>query len=67
MQVSYELEVIMTEYVEHEMIPTGDITSDGSTRPVDVNTTIRGRLHLRIGNVGRPLESKKTFKVELVK
>ena len=56
-QVSYELDVMFTEYVEHEsLIPAGDVTRDGSVRPVDVSTMLKGRLHLRLANVGYPVE-----------
>jgi len=56
--VSYELDVITTEYIEQEMVAAGDVTRDGSVMPTEVNTLVKGRLHLRLGNVGHPLDSK---------
>ena len=58
-QVTYELDVVYTEYVEHETaIQAGDMTRDGSVRPIDVNTVLKGRLHLRMANVGHPADPK---------
>ena len=58
-QVTYELDVVFTEYVEHEStMPAGDVTRDGSVRPIDVNSMLRGRLHLRMANVGHPADPK---------
>lgn len=53
------MDVVSTEYVEHETAVTaGDLTKDGSVRPVDVNTILKGRLHLRMANVGHQSETK---------
>ena len=58
-QVTYELDVVYTEYVEHETpLQAGDMTRDGAIRPVDVNTVLKGRLHLRMANVGHPADPK---------
>ena len=59
-QVTYELDVMSTEYIEHELLPSGDLTRDGSVRPVDVSTVLKGRLHLRMANIGYPADSKLT-------
>ncbi|XP_053308390.1 nephrocystin-4 [Spea bombifrons] len=56
-QVSHELEVITTEY-EQDMVMTGDLTKQGTAKPIGVHTIIKGRLHLRMGNVGRLSEQK---------
>ena len=51
--MTYELDVISTEYIEHEnTVLAGDLSRDGSVRPVDVSTLLKGRLHLRMANVG---------------
>lgn len=56
-QVTYELDVVFTEYVEHDgLLPAGDMTRDAASRPVDVSTLLKGRLHLRLANVGYPAE-----------
>lgn len=52
------MDVITTEYIEHEMVASGDVTRDGSLMPTEVNTLVKGRLHLRLGNVGYPLDAK---------
>ena len=58
MQVTYELDVISTEYIEHEnTVMAGDLTRDGSVRPVDVSTLLKGRLHLRMANVGHQADA----------
>ena len=58
-QVTYELDIMATEYIEHEAaIPAGDVTQDGRILPVDVRTVRKGRLHLRLANVGHPVDNK---------
>ncbi|XP_075695596.1 nephrocystin-4 [Rhinoderma darwinii] len=52
-QVSHELEVITTEYEQETMAMSGDISKQGVVKPIGVHTVIKGRLHLRMGNVGR--------------
>ena len=56
-QVTHELDIVSTEYVEGEsVIPSGDLSRDGGIRPVEVNTILKGRLHLRVANVGHPAD-----------
>ncbi|XP_077998235.1 nephrocystin-4-like [Glandiceps talaboti] len=57
-QVTNELDVITTEYSEDSPALTGDLTRGGSVRPVGVTTILKGRLHLRMANVGYPIETK---------
>ncbi len=53
--MTHELDIVSTEYVEGEsVIPSGDLARDGGVRPVEVNTVLKGRLHLRLANIGRP-------------
>ncbi|KAG8434249.1 hypothetical protein GDO86_012573 [Hymenochirus boettgeri] len=54
-QVSHELEVITTEY-EQDIAMSGDISKPGSVKSIGVHTIIKGRLHMRMGNVGHPPE-----------
>ncbi|KAM8927139.1 nephrocystin-4 [Pelodytes ibericus] len=56
-QVSHELEVITTEY-EQDLLMSGDLSKQGTAKPIGVHTVIKGRLHLRMGNVGRVAEQK---------
>ncbi|XP_035696644.1 nephrocystin-4-like [Branchiostoma floridae] len=51
-QVTHELDIITTEYSEDTPTLTGDLTRGGSVRPVGVSTVLKGRLHLRMANVG---------------
>lgn len=49
-QVCHELEVITIEYLQ-------DASCDGKRGafpPINVYTTVKGILHLRLGNVGKP-------------
>uniref|UniRef100_A0A8C9SIG7 Nephrocystin 4 n=1 Tax=Scleropages formosus TaxID=113540 RepID=A0A8C9SIG7_SCLFO len=46
-QVTQDLEVITTEYFQE-----GDGGGSGALAPIDVFTTVKGTLHLRLGNVG---------------
>lgn len=52
-QVTYELDVMATEYLEAEVpVQAGDVTREGVVRPVDVRNILKGRLHLRLASVG---------------
>ncbi|XP_056400464.1 nephrocystin-4 [Hyla sarda] len=57
-QVSHELEVITTEYEQETMAMSGDVSKHGVIKPIGVHTVIRGRLHLRMGNVGRVCDQR---------
>ncbi|KAG8568686.1 hypothetical protein GDO81_014109 [Engystomops pustulosus] len=57
-QVSHELEVITTEYEQETMAMSGDISKQGVVKPIGVHTVIKGRLHLRMGNVGRVADQR---------
>ena len=57
--MTYELDVVNTEYIEHDgPVSSGDITRDGRVLPVNVNVNVRGRLHLRMANIGRLVDTK---------
>lgn len=52
-QATYELEVINTEYVSEEAVVTGgDLTGRKGVTPINVLTVVKGKLHMRMGNVG---------------
>ncbi|XP_078498754.1 nephrocystin-4 isoform X2 [Lissotriton helveticus] len=57
-QVSHELEVITTEYEQDTMLMSGDVARHGTVKPIGVSTIVKGRLHLRLGNVGHVCEQK---------
>lgn len=45
-----------TEHSEDGEAMTGDLTHGGSIRPVGSQTILKGRLHLRLANVGHPID-----------
>ncbi|XP_063799507.1 nephrocystin-4 isoform X2 [Pseudophryne corroboree] len=57
-QVSHELEVITTEYEQETMVMSGDVSKQGVVKPIGVHTVIKGRLHLRMANVGHLPDQK---------
>ncbi|XP_033104596.1 nephrocystin-4-like isoform X2 [Anneissia japonica] len=61
-QVSQEVNIITTEYSDDSPPMTGDLSRGGSVRAIGVQTVLRGRLHLRLANVGH-MPDAKTLKV----
>ncbi|KAF6016808.1 NPHP4 [Bugula neritina] len=58
-QVSYELDIMSSEVSEDKSTSyTGDLSRGGSVRPVGVHTALKGKLHLRLANVGHPVDPK---------
>ncbi|XP_015192646.2 nephrocystin-4 isoform X1 [Lepisosteus oculatus] len=57
-QVMHELEVITTDYFQDSMALSSNISQHGSIKPVEVSTVVRGRLHLRLGNIGHHVNLK---------
>ncbi|XP_069466369.1 nephrocystin-4 [Ambystoma mexicanum] len=57
-QVAHELEVITTEYEQDMMVMSGSVARHGTVKPVGVHSVVKGRLHLRLGNVGHVCEQK---------
>uniref|UniRef100_A0A8D2AG70 Nephrocystin 4 n=1 Tax=Sciurus vulgaris TaxID=55149 RepID=A0A8D2AG70_SCIVU len=55
-QVSHELEVVVTEYEQDMSVVSGDVTRFGSIKPIGVHTVVKGRLHLTLANVGHTCE-----------
>ena len=52
-QVTYELDIMSSEVSESRGNSyTGDLNRGGSIRPVGVHTSLRGKLHLRLANIG---------------
>ena len=58
--MTYELDVITTEFSEPDSaVPAGDPTMDGGVKTsLDAKMLIKGRLHLRMANVGHPSDGK---------
>ncbi|XP_072022580.1 nephrocystin-4-like [Amphiura filiformis] len=57
-QVTHELDIITTEYSDDSSAMTGDLMRSGSVRPVGVTPILKGRLHLRLANIGHSAEAK---------
>lgn len=57
-QVSHELEVVNTDYAPDVPMSISDFTNHGAVKPYGVTTVIKGRLHLRLGNVGHRSEQR---------
>lgn len=53
-QALHELEVLTTDYVGEETLLTDtDLGPRSLSSPLTVRTVVRGRLHLRTGNIGK--------------
>ncbi|XP_078281703.1 nephrocystin-4 isoform X2 [Rhinoraja longicauda] len=57
-QVSHELQVVNTDYAPDVPLSISDFTNHGAVKPYGVTTVIKGRLHLRLGNVGHRSEER---------
>ncbi|XP_038677694.1 nephrocystin-4 isoform X3 [Scyliorhinus canicula] len=62
-QVSHELAIITTEYAPDVPMALADITKHGTVKPHGMTTVTKGKLHMRLGNVGH--EPKRTAKSPL--
>ncbi|XP_072334584.1 nephrocystin-4 isoform X3 [Scyliorhinus torazame] len=62
-QVSHELAIITTEYAPDVPMALADITKHGTVKPHGMTTVTKGKLHMRLGNVGH--EPKRTVKSPL--
>ncbi|XP_072887786.1 nephrocystin-4 [Hemitrygon akajei] len=51
-QVSHELDVVNTDYAPDVPMSLSDFTNHGAVKPYGVTTVTKGKLHLRLGNVG---------------
>lgn len=53
-QALHELEVLTTDYVgEDTLLTNADLGRQSTYSPMAVHTIVRGRLHIRTGNIGR--------------
>ena len=58
-QLTYELDVLINEYSQDEsVLPSGGISRDGTFCPPEAKPLLKGRLHLRMANIGYPSEGK---------
>ncbi|KAK5863241.1 hypothetical protein PBY51_000287 [Eleginops maclovinus] len=59
-QALHEVEVLTTDYVGEDLLLTSTDPAQRTTiSPMTVQTIIRGRLHVRTGNIGCPVEPSK--------
>ncbi|XP_074538441.1 nephrocystin-4 [Halichoeres trimaculatus] len=59
-QALHEVEVLTTDYVgEDPLLTTANLGQRSTVSPVTVHTIIRGRLHIRTGNIGCPVDPGK--------
>lgn len=53
-QALHEVEVLTTDYVGDEApLASADLAHQSTTGPMTVHTIVRGRLHIRTGNIGK--------------
>ncbi|KAK3738109.1 hypothetical protein QZH41_013840 [Actinostola sp. cb2023] len=54
--VSHEVDVVSVEYSDNSPAMIGDMTRTGAVQPVDMGTSVKAKLHLRMANVGHHSE-----------
>ncbi|KAK7135944.1 hypothetical protein R3I94_014570 [Phoxinus phoxinus] len=59
-QVSHELEVITTEYLQDANFASRHDSKHSASPAINVYTTVKGILHLRLGNVGGSVSSSQS-------
>lgn len=53
-QALHEVEVLTTDYVgDDTLLASADLVPQSGFSPMTVHTIVRGRLHLRTGNIGK--------------
>ncbi|XP_067328913.1 nephrocystin-4 isoform X2 [Anolis sagrei] len=57
-QVHHELEVLAMEYKQDATVTSGDAFQHGSVKPIGVEASVRGRLHLSLANIGHLCEQR---------
>ena len=58
-QTTFELDVVQTEYQEDPNLAHSEAGA-GGIRPANVQINVRGKLHLRLANIGHPADPKGT-------
>ncbi|XP_016891783.1 nephrocystin-4 isoform X2 [Cynoglossus semilaevis] len=65
-QALHEVEVLTTDYVGEDIpLPSTSVGHKSASSPVTVHTIIRGRLHVRTGNIGYPVDSSRRTAADL--
>lgn len=53
-QALHEVEVLTTDYAGDEtLLASADLAHPSNSGPMTVHTIVRGRLHVRTGNIGK--------------
>ncbi|CAK6954991.1 nephrocystin-4 [Scomber scombrus] len=56
-QALHEVEVLTTDYVgDDTLLASADVGRHSASNPMTVQTILRGRLHIRTGNIGCPVD-----------
>ena len=64
-QTTFELDVVQTEYQEDPNLAHSEAGA-GGIRPANVQINVRGKLHLRLANIGHPADPKGTTTGKMV-
>ncbi|XP_068454179.1 nephrocystin-4 isoform X2 [Clinocottus analis] len=66
-QALHELEVLTTDYVgEDALLTSADAGRQPALSPMTVHTIVRGRLHIRTGNIGCPVDPRRRRVADLM-
>ncbi|KAK2557771.1 Nephrocystin-4 [Acropora cervicornis] len=63
--IGQELDVVLSEFSEESASLAGHMVRAGSVRPLGIKAAVEGKLHLRVANIGHPIEGSK-HKIETV-
>ncbi|XP_033763322.1 nephrocystin-4-like isoform X5 [Pecten maximus] len=64
-QTTFELDVITTEYENDPNLVNSNINHVGGIQPIGVKTYVKGKLHLRMANIGQKTDPKSTLADQL--
>ncbi|XP_069120570.1 nephrocystin-4-like isoform X2 [Argopecten irradians] len=64
-QTTFELDVITTEYENDPNLVSSNINQAGGIQPMGVKTSLKGKLHLRMANIGQKTDPKSTLADQL--
>ncbi|XP_028265660.1 nephrocystin-4 [Parambassis ranga] len=66
-QALHEVEVLTTDYVgEDAVLPSTDLGRSSASSHMTVHTIVRGRLHMRTGNIGFPVDLSRRRAADLM-
>uniref|UniRef100_UPI0037E876E4 nephrocystin-4 n=1 Tax=Semicossyphus pulcher TaxID=241346 RepID=UPI0037E876E4 len=66
-QALHEVEVLTTDYVgEDPLLTSANLGRQSAISPMTVHTIIRGRLHIRTGNIGCPVDPSKSRPTDMM-